>query len=494
MSKFSEKFQKICQDARLVGANIVVCKDDEIIDKDYYGLASIEDNKKTNHDTVYRIASISKTVLAIGLMQLYEAGKIDLDKDISEYFGYKIRNPKFPDVAITPKMLLLQTSSITDGYDDEELTHDGIPLGYNGVNGTDWDVSVKDLLADTNSKYYTPLTFSDYEPGTHFIYSNFGCGLVACLIERASGEYYYDYMIKHVFEPLGVDASYRAKDIKNREGIASLYNTASDGVSYSLCRSGERFVKGGYKEFPLGETFRGPAGGLFINMVDLSKIMRLFINRGIYNGVRLLKEETVDLMYQTHWFGSDIEGDYRAKGLQMKVMHNFEDRGIAFRGHTGGAYGVRSYMYFNQKAKFGACFITSGGYYKSTSEGILDVFKQTLSALIDEYYPEPTPSEFKFELGEKKATVDNRTIIFNEAPFEYNDEIYLPAISLADGIGIVGHRVDEENSIEFIKFDKSIKFVNLMDFDKTPMAPMKEVLKALDIKYEIDGKKVVIKY
>ena len=98
------------------------------------------------------------------------------------------------------------------------------------------------------------------------------------------------------------------------------------------------------------------------------------------------------------------------------------------------------------------------------------------------------------ELGEKKATVDNRTIIFNEAPFEYNDEIYLPAISLADGIGIVGHRVDEENSIEFTKFDKTIKFVNLMDFDKTPMAPMKEVLKALDIEYVIDGKKVVIKY
>ena len=494
MGTFNEKFQKICQDARLVGANVVVVKDDKIVNKDFYGLKSIENDEKTNHDTVYRIASISKTVLAIGLMQLYEEGKIDLDEDISTYFGFKVRNPKFEDVKITPKMLLLQTSSITDGYDDEDLTHDGIPLGYNGVNGTNWDVTLEDLLGNPNSKYYTPLTFSNYEPGTHFIYSNFGCGLVACLIEIASGEMYADYMIKHVFEPLNIDASYRAKDIKARSDIASLYNTASDNVSYKLCRSGEAFVNGGYKLFPLGQNFRGPAGGLFINMINLSKIMRMFMNRGIVDGVRLLKEETVDLIYQAHWFGDDDEGDYPAKGLQMKVMNNFEDKGIVFRGHTGGAYGVRSYMYYNEKYQLGACFITSGGYYKSTKEGILDVFKLTLEAILDEYYSGPTPSTFVFTVGEKEASVDNRKIIFNEAPYSYNDEIYLPAISLADGLGLVGDKNDKENSVRIAKDGKEIKFFNLTNFDGTLMAPLFEVCKALELEVTLKDNKVEIKY
>ena len=68
-------------------------------------------------------------------------------------------------------------------------------------------------------------------------------------------------------------------------------------------------------------------------MDDLSKIMRMFINRGIVDNVRILKEETVDFMYQIHWFGYGEGNDYRAKGLQMKVMNNFEDQGIVFRGH-----------------------------------------------------------------------------------------------------------------------------------------------------------------
>lgn len=494
MSAFTEKFQKICQDAKLVGANIVVVTDDKIIDKDHYGMASLEKNKKTDSKTIYRIASISKTVGAIGLMQLYEEGKIDLEEDISTYFGFKIRNPKFKDVKITPKMLMLQTSSITDGFDDEEMDNDEIIAGYNGVNGTNLDISLQTLLVPNDSIYYTDLTYSDYAPGTNFIYSNFGCGLMACLIEIASGEYYVDYMKNHVFLPLGIDASFRAKDIIRKENIADVYVPDGKG-GYRRTRSSEQFIDGGYKNFPLGANFRGPAGGLFIDMDDLSKIMRMFINRGIVDNVRILKKETVDFMYQIHWFGYGEGNDYRAKGLQMKVMNNFEDQGIVFRGHTGGAYGVRSYMYYNEKYKFGVCFITNGGYYESIpNEGIVDVFKYTLVEAIKDYYPPYKETEFSFVINSSVANVDDRQIFFDEPSYSYNGEVYIPAYSLADGLGLVGDRRESENSVRYFKNKKEIKLFNLTDFDGVLMAPVKKVCEALDINITIENERVVIKY
>ncbi|MDD3106585.1 MAG: serine hydrolase, partial [Bacilli bacterium] len=197
MQEMKKQFVSICQGAKLVGANFVIVREDEIVNQFTYGWQSLAQKKETSERTIYRIASISKTVGAIALMQLVEAGKMDLEKDISDYFGFLIRNPKYPNDPITVKMLTLQTSSIIDGYDDENPLYDNIKKGYNGINGTNLEVSVKDLLVANEGPYYTPLTFSDYKPGTRFIYSNFGCGLMACLIEIASKEYYNDYMENH---------------------------------------------------------------------------------------------------------------------------------------------------------------------------------------------------------------------------------------------------------------------------------------------------------
>ena len=109
---------------------------------------------------------------------------------------------------------------------------------------------------------------------------------MACIIEIASGMRYIEYMEKYVFEPLGLDASFSARNIKNKDLIADLYY-ARDG--YELARSKDCFVKNAYKDFEVGCGFRGPAGGLFISMKNLSKLMRLLINRGEVDGVRLLK-------------------------------------------------------------------------------------------------------------------------------------------------------------------------------------------------------------
>ena len=268
-------FENISKECNVVGTNFVVASDEGILESYSYGMADLDNNVASNEDTIYRIASISKTVGAIGLMQLVEEGKINLDEDISTYLGYKVRNPYYPDDVITVKMITLQTSSIQDGYDDENPAYDDVIKGYNGVNGRSINVSLQDLLTNPNCEYYTPLTFGKYQPGTRWCYSNFGCGIMACIIEKASGETYVEYMENHVFKPLGIDASFKAGRITNKERIATMYSYRQSGLKNW---SKEWFTNGGYTFYPLGDNFRGPAGGLFISMKDLSKIMRMFLN------------------------------------------------------------------------------------------------------------------------------------------------------------------------------------------------------------------------
>ena len=159
-SNFIKKFN-------MVGSNVVFVNNAMEIETVCTGHSSLEKNILTNFDSIYRIASISKVIVAIGVLKLYEQGLVDLDEDISKYFGFKIRNPKYEDTPITLRMIMTQTSSIVDdgGYID------GIYKGYDGSNSTDDFIQVKSLLTPGDKHY--GVGYSDYKPGTNFIYSNF---------------------------------------------------------------------------------------------------------------------------------------------------------------------------------------------------------------------------------------------------------------------------------------------------------------------------------
>lgn len=81
------------------------------------GMADKAAARPVTADDPVRIASISKLVTALGVMRLVDRGKLDLDRDVSDYLGWRLRNPAFPDRAITLAMLLSHRSSLLDGED-----------------------------------------------------------------------------------------------------------------------------------------------------------------------------------------------------------------------------------------------------------------------------------------------------------------------------------------------------------------------------------------
>ena len=94
---------------KVVGAQLVIYSDSKQIQYNY-GKSSLIDNKEVLNDTIFRIASISKVVVSMAALKLTEEGKLDINSDISSIFGFKIRNPKYPNDIITPKMLMLNGS------------------------------------------------------------------------------------------------------------------------------------------------------------------------------------------------------------------------------------------------------------------------------------------------------------------------------------------------------------------------------------------------
>lgn len=418
-----ELFKEISENASLVGASSLVFKDGKIVEKLNYGFSSLEKHKKVNNNTVFRIASVSKIMVALCIMKLYEEGKLDLTKDISEYLGFNVRNPKYPDVVITLKMIMTQTSSITDGF--EKDVNSDVDSGYNLINGTNEECTLRDLL-DPDGKRFVKETFSNYRPATHFEYSNFGCGILACIVEKITGEYFTDYVKKIVFKPLKIDASFVVTDIKTKN-IASTY-LYRDGEN-KLCRSREMFINNVYKKFPLGENFRGPAGGLFISTNGLMKIMKALLS----GGKPILKTATLDKMMQMAWAGKRQPNDsYVAKGLQVEIVDYFNNRRLY--GHFGDAYGVKSYFLFNREEQIGMVYITNGGNYKYQECGYCDIHEQLIKATLDKYWHKSFSTIFTFNINEKVGYIDKRQI---ELDFRSSKNgVFFNKLSLLDGLGI----------------------------------------------------------
>ena len=339
---------------QIVGGSVVLIKEDEEFIYNY-GFSSLKENKKVETDTIYRIASISKLIIGMAAFKLVEEGLLDIDQDISEILGFKIRNPKYTNNPITTRMLLLHTSSITDGSSEDNL-------GYNAVNGGHYFVSLDDLLTNENSKYYTNKTFFDSLPGEKYVYSNFGPGIIACIIEKASGLLFTEFVDKYFFKPLNMDASFKANNIMNKDKISDTF------TNFETNKTAIDFIVGSYPDFSFGNNFRGPAGGLFVSMKNLSKIMVVLMNDGMYKNKSILREDTVDKLLNINFFASRV---YKEKQAMLK-------------GFTGGAYGICSVLYFSKEKRTGVCFIANGGNYKPASTGLNNIQEAIISLLVDE--------------------------------------------------------------------------------------------------------------
>jgi serine beta-lactamase-like protein LACTB, mitochondrial len=300
------------------GLALAVAVDGKIVYSEGFGYADLEERVPVWPTTKFRIGSISKPLTATALMQLVEAGKLDLDAPVQKYV------PSFPDKGspITVRMVAGHLAGIRHYHGDEM----NIQRHYDNV--------LEGLKIFENDPLVSP-------PGTKFNYSSYGFNLLSAVIESASGEPFLAYMQDHVFTPMGLVHTAADQNTQIIEQRSRFYELAKDGHQENA-----PYVDNSYKW----------AGGGFLSTAeDLVRFGSTMLQPGF------LQAETLKTMFtpQKTKTGEPIEYGI---GWFIHKSHS----GQSVYEHSGGSVGGTSQLILYPATHVVVALVTnlSGGTWK----------------------------------------------------------------------------------------------------------------------------------
>lgn len=309
---------------------------------DVYGLANIEKETPATKETLFNIASISKPIMGVVLMQMVDKGLLDIDRDINHYLPFKIDNPKLDGEVITLRHLASHSSGIDDHYDvssfrineDSELS-----LGDH----------LRSLLTPSGLHYDDGAYYLETMPGTARKYSNLGAGLAGFLVECITGKTLANYS-KTFFASLGMNnTSWLLHDLDLRK-IATPYEW-----------EGGKLVA-----YPIYGNPQYPDGGVRTTIMDLSNLMVAILNNTDQNGQRLLSDKQREEMFSLQ--------------LPPQISTNqrffWRDNSTGMIGHMGSDIGVFTAFYFDPENKNGFIILMNRGQDAETTEAMILIAKR----------------------------------------------------------------------------------------------------------------------
>ena len=334
------KIRSMMDENMTAGMSVVVVKGDKVVYQQAFGYRDKDTREPLDVNDIFRIASISKSFSGMSVMQLVEAGKMSLDDDVNGILGMDIRNPRYPDIPVTIKMLLSHTSGMSDGGGYHDLSY---------VDKTKTDIN---LIREK--------AWLTYPPGKGYRYCNRALNIIGLVIEKVSGERFDEYVLNHILKPIGADNSGFNLDKLDKSTITKLYqysakrNQLVPGGGYK--RVNEKKVADGTYEIGKDGFFWSPTGGMKMSAPNLAKWMMTLKNGGVApNGNRIISEKGCKTMLTPVIDTSDPGAQYC---LTTRVETRFV-KGKKLVGHTGSAYGLYSCMYFCPDEDWGIVCICS---------------------------------------------------------------------------------------------------------------------------------------
>ena len=325
--------------ADIAGATISVVKDGKLLFAKGYGYADVEKKKSVSaEETLFRPGSISKLFTWTAIMQLYEQGKLDLDRDVNEYLDYKI--PDAFGKPITLKHILTHTP----GFEEQ----------------------VKDLFRTDTAKLdlgqylKTHIPARIYPPGTVPAYSNYATAVAGYIVERVSGRPFADYVAENIFKPLNM--------------MRSTFVQPLPSELAPLMSNGYRLGSDAPELFEVVNPF--PAGSLSSSATDVAQFMMAHLGEGQLGSARILKAETARLMH-SRLFALDDGANAMCYGFYEESRN-----GQRIIGHGGDTIYFHSdlHLVLDQKLGFFVSYNSAG---RGDSSGRLNLWQ----SFLDRYYP-----------------------------------------------------------------------------------------------------------
>ena len=344
----TKKILRVLRAHRCVGAALCLFNETGVQNTLTFGVSHMPDTPVTP-DTVFRAASVSKFITALGAMKLKEQGRIDLDRDVNEFLPFPVRHPKAPDTPITLRMLLSHTAGIHDGVD------------YN--SGIVKNVSLSELL--------TGDSFTAHLPGTKWEYSNFGAGIAGAAMEAAANTDFETLMRETVFQPLGVTATYYPQKVQGDLADAIRILPRSKTPNFNAAERRAR-------PLPLPEVnpekhYNLAHGALCVSAPELAKLGIAGMKAGF-----LTEESLHEMRREIAPFGERAHN--LSQGIGTFILH---DQGISphlLYGHQGMAYGAVHGLFFDPETERGMALLTTGA--SEARRGVLaDLNKEILCAV-----------------------------------------------------------------------------------------------------------------
>lgn len=282
-------------------------------------------SKDADEHTLYITSSISKLIVSIGVMQQVELGKVDLDQDISNFVGFEVRNPNFPNQVITVEMVMQHGSSLSNPAFGEIVDDVFETLKPDSV------VALHPIIEEAitpGSSIYKESIWMNVAPGTLHKNSNYGIILLAYMVERLSGLHFNDYSTQHILGPLGMVSS-------------SFYFPEVDASKDAVIYDGTGAVIEPFSYFFYA------AGLLRTSVTDWSQLMFMMLNQGTYNGNKILASSSVDALLDVKYpAGNNLAYD-SSIGLVWRQGAGSD----GWIGHTGGGLGITHVTEINREKK-----------------------------------------------------------------------------------------------------------------------------------------------
>jgi len=324
----------------IAGAVISVVKDGKVIFARGYGYSDVEKKKPVSPaDTLFRPGSISKLFTWTSVMQLVEQGKLDLDRDVNDYLDFKI--PATYSKPITLRNIMTHTAGFEESV--QEL----------------FVADAKDLqpIGPYLQKHMPARIFP---PGTTPAYSNYATTMAGYIVQRVSGQDYFDYVDEHIIKPLGMTHSTFRQPLP--DALAPLMSKGYTVASQPA------------KKYEFVEA--APAGSSSVSAMDMTRLMIAHLQNGKYENVQILKPETAELMHSRQ-FANLPEMNAMCLGFYEETRN-----GHRIIGHAGDTDYFHSDLHLMPDAQLG--FFIS---YNSAGKGEISAREAVWHAFLDRYFP-----------------------------------------------------------------------------------------------------------
>ncbi len=342
------KIDSLLNQGNISGCQAALFTSDTTLWMNSFGIRNRDTKAAVKDNDLFRMGSVTKTFVAVAVMQLVEQGKLSLDDKVHDLVPeVTFENPWEQTNPVQVVHLLEHTT----GWDDISLK--------------EYASSGEGLTLLEGLEYAPSSRVCRWKPGQYMQYCNSGPAVAAYIVEKLTAMPFEDYLREFVLDPLGMASSSMVLDEQTQKLLVKTY--VDD------------------RETDYWHILMRPAGSLNSNAGEMVPFVQMLMNEGLHDSIRILNPSSVRRMEQAWSTYTAKTGNHHGYGLHTYTM-NFE--GYHFHGHAGGMPGALSVYSYSRELDMG--FVTM--INSSNNEGLVDIIKVLAAYLIGENARLPNPS------------------------------------------------------------------------------------------------------